>query len=625
MLPALQQFRSCPSAHFVFRLLGSVSCSPSSTSYAHLSSQLQGHISQSHLLQIHARVFRVGAHQDNLTATRLIGQYPSHIALRVLYQLRNPNIFPFNAVIRVLAEEGLLFRAFSIFKSLKQGSLSPNDFTFCFLLKGSFRPDNADYVEQIHTHVMKMGFLGDSFVCNGLLSGYAKGLKDLESARKVFDEMADESVVCCWTSLLTGYAQSGQPEEVLRLFVMMIQQNLQPENDTLVGVLSACAKIKTVEIEKWVTILTEIDIYDGCKKSGYDAVNTVLIYLYGKWGKIEKSRERFDEIVDNAKRSVLPWNVLIGAYVQHGCLMEALSTFHMMVEDPNIEPNHVTMVSVLSACAQIGDLDLGTWVHEYLRSKGSKGIIGSNKILATAFIDMYSKCGSVNKAKEVFYQMVSKDVVSFNAMIMGLAVNGEGEEALRLFSTMQEFRLQPNAGTVLGVLCACCHSGLAEKGHRIFIDMTSSFSVSPELEHYSCYIDLLSRVGLVEEALKVVFSMPFEPNKFVWGALLGGCLLHSKVELAQYVSKRLVEMDPDNSAGYVILANALAVDWRWDDVSALRWLMREKGVKKQPGRSWISISGIVHEFLVGSQSHPQINTIYHTLNGLVKQMKVASP
>ena len=191
----------------------------------------------------------------------------------------------------------------------------------------------------------------------------------------------------------------------------------------MVSVLSACSNLENVKTEKWITVLAEIGKNFDSKNSGCDAVNTVLIYLYGKWGRIEKSREIFDEIVHNAKRSVLPWNAMIGAYVQNGCPMEALSIFRLMVEDPNHKPNHVTMVSVLSACAQIGDLDLGRWVHEYMKSKGSKGIIGSNKILATTFIDMYSKCGSLERAKEVFDQMVSKDVVSFN-IIIPLANNG---------------------------------------------------------------------------------------------------------------------------------------------------------------------------------------------------------
>ncbi|KAM1031026.1 hypothetical protein FF1_034834 [Malus domestica] len=628
LLPHLKQFPFpqklgtcfCSSSHSALHLLHTLSPNPS----ADIAASLQGRISHPRLLQIHAHVFQLGAHQDNLIATRLIGHYPSHLALRVFRQLRKPNIFSFNAIIRVLAEEGLFSHAFSLFKCLKQISLLPNDFTFSFLLKASFRTQNPRYVKQIQTHATKMGFLCNAFVCNSLLTVYARGLKDLASARLVFDEMPETGDVYCWTSLIAGYAQSGQSEEVLRLFLMMVNENLRPEDDTMVSVLSACSNLEMVAVEKWVEILSDVIDNVDTKNSGCDSVNTVLVYLYGKWGKVKKSRERFDEIGDNGKRSVLAWNAMIGAYVQNGCPLESLSLFRLMVENPSYRPNHVTMVNVLSACAQIGDLDLGSWVHQYLNSKGSKGVIRSNRILATALIDMYSKCGSLERAKEVFDQMLTKDVVSFNAMIMGLAVNSEGEEALRLFSKIQEFGLQPNAGTFLGALCACSHSGLLEKGRQIFNDVTSRFSVYPKLEHYACYIDLLARVGLVEEALDVVNSMPFEPNSFVWGALLGGCLLHSRVDLAQYVSTRLAQVDPENSGGFVMLANTLASDHRWGDVSGLRRFMREKGVAKQPGCSWISINGVVQEFVVGCPSHPQVEIIYNTLDGLVKQMKIAS-
>ena len=510
-----------------------------------------------------------------------------------------------------------------MFKDLKQRSLLPNDLTFSFLLKACFRSKDARCVEQVHTHIQKMGFHADPFVCNGLVAVYAKRFNDLVSARKVFDEIPDKSVVSCWTSLITGCAQSGQSEEVLQLFDVMIRQNLRPQNDTMVSVLSACSSLEMPKIEKWVEVLSEL-IGDNMnpKEICHDSVNTVLLYLFGKWGKIEKSRERFDQISATGKRSVVPWNAMISAYIQNGCPVEGLSLFRMMVEEQTTRPNHITMVSVLSACAQIGDLNLGGWVHDYLISMGHKGTIGSNKILATALIDMYSKCGCLERAKEAFEHTVSKDVVLFNAMIMGLAVNGEGEDALRLFHKMPEFGLQPNAGTFLGVLCACSHSGMLETGRQIFREMTYSSSLT--LEHYASYIDLLARVGCLEEAFEVVNSMPFKPNSFVWGALLGGCLLHSRVELAQEVSMRLVEVDPNNSGGYVMLANALASDSQWSDVSALRLEMKEKGIKKQPGSSWISVDGVVHEFLVGCFSHPQIEAIYHTLTILVKHMKVLS-
>ncbi|XP_050379542.1 pentatricopeptide repeat-containing protein At2g29760, chloroplastic-like [Argentina anserina] len=594
------------------------SCSPL---HHHLACLLRGPLSPSHLLQIHAQVFLLGAHQHHLIATRLINHYsPSpHVALRILHSLHNPNLLPLNAAIRLAAEHRLFSTAFSLFKSLLQTPLSPNGFTFSFLLKSCFRCQNSVPVRKIHAIVVKTGFLRDTFVCNGLLSVYGKGVRDLGSARKVFDGMPDKNVTCCWTSLIDGYAKAGEAEEALRVFVRMVEGDLRPEDATLVSVLSACSSLDMGKIEEWVSVMARV----GGSVVGLDSVRTVLVYLYGKWGRIEESREMFDGVSESGKRSVLPWNAVIGAYVQNGCPLECLSVFRMMVGDPSREPNHVTMVSVLSACAQVGDLELGRWVHEYLESKGNRSVIGSNKILATALIDMYSKCGSLEKAKEVFYQMESKDIVSFNAMIMGLAVNSEGQEALRLFSKVQDFGLLPNGRTFLGALCACNHSGLSEKGRQIFHDMTSSFSISPKIEHYACYIDLLARVGLLEEALEVVTSMPFEPNSIVWGALLGGCLLHSRLDYAEYVSGKLVQSDPNNTGGYVMLANAFASDHRWGDVSSLRRFMREKGVTKKPGCSWISNNGVVHEFLVGRSSHPQSEIICNTLNGLVKQMKIA--
>ncbi|KAJ9159458.1 hypothetical protein P3X46_024966 [Hevea brasiliensis] len=609
-----------------FNLAGSIYCKSGPPSFISLSTLLQGPIPHGHLLQIHARVFRLHAHQDNLIATRLIGHYPSHLALRVFDQLQGPNLFPFNAIIRVFAYEGHFHDSFFLFRRLKRQSLSPNDLTFSFILKACFGAKYVVYVQQVHTHILKVGLITDPFVCNGLVAVYAKCFKDLASARLLFDEMPDKGVVCCWTSLIAGFAQSGQSEEVLRLFcVMMVREKLRPENDTMVSVLSACSNLEIFQIEKWVTALSEFTNGIESKTSSCDSLNNVLVYLYGKWGKIEKSRERFDDISCNGKRSVLPWNSMINAYVQNGFPLEALSLFRLMAENPTCRPNHVTMVSVLSACAQIGDLELGKWVHDYLKSKGSKGVLEFNTFLSTSLIDMYSKCGSLDKAKEVFNQMVSKDVVSFNTMIMGLAINGEGMEAVKLFSTMQEFGLHPNAGTFLGLLWACSHSGLSDEGRKIFRDMSSSFVILPKLEHYACYIDLLARNGHLEEAIKVATSMPFKPNNFVWGALLGGCLLHSKPDMAKLVYKRFLEVDPANSAGYVMLANVFAVDHRWSDVSALRWFMKEKGVKKQPGCSWISINGVVHEFLVGSPLHPQIESIHHMLHGLVKDMKIASP
>ncbi|KAL8115838.1 hypothetical protein AgCh_022363 [Apium graveolens] len=594
---------------------------PKSLPVINFSNILKGRISKPRLLKIHAKIFVLGAHQDNLIATRLIGHYPSRLSLPVFSHLRSPNIFPCNAIIRSLAEEGHFSSAFLIFKRLNFWSLSPNDLTFSFICKACFRASDVVYVRQVHTLVLKLGYGDDSFVCNGLLAVYAKGFNDLVSARKVFDDMPGKGLVCCWTSLIAGYAKLGKSEEALQLFLFMVRDNLRPDDDTMVSVLSACSNLDIENCEKWANILSEFEGNCGSNEIGFDAVNTVLVYLFGKLGKVEDCRHIFNKISVHGKASVISWNVMIGAYVQNADALEALSLFQQ-IDNYKSCPNHVTMVSVLSACAQIGDLELGVRIHDYMKSKGWKGCLALNRNLNTTLIDMYCKCGDLNRARDVFGGMFTKDVVSFNVMIMGLAINGEGQDALFMFSKMQDVGLIPDAGTFLGVLCACSHSGFLEKGRHLFADMSQQFFIYPKLEHYACYVDLLSRSGCIQEALEVVMSMPYEPNGFVWGSLLAGCVLHNKLEYGEIISKMLIRADPENSAGYVLLSNAYASDCRWGAVSELRCFMKEKGVRKQSGNSWISIEGTVHEFLAGSPSHPQIEQIFDILDELSMKLKL---
>ncbi|OVA20427.1 Pentatricopeptide repeat [Macleaya cordata] len=387
----------------------------------------------------------------------------------------------------------------------------------------------------------------------------------------------------------------------------MIREKLVPEDNTMVSILSACSNLEIQEIERWVRDLSEFGTQDD--KDGdvcCDSVDTVLVYLHGKWGKIDKSMEVFDKITDRgeAQQSVLPWNTIIGCYTQNSRPIEALCLFRLMVAESSPRPNHVTMVNVLSSCAQVGDLELGRWVYKYMKkNKGTKSLIETNTILATAFIDMYSKCGDLRGTIEVFDGMVIKDLVSFNAMIMGFAINGEGEEALKFFTKMEHISIHPNTGTFLGLLSTCNHSGLVDEGRQIFREMGQKYS------------DLVILMKLWR------LLAPWQLNQIlVWGALLGGCLVNSRFDVARDIAKRIVKANLDNSGGYVMLSNLYAKDGRWSKILELRGMMRERGVRKQPGCSWISIDGVVHEFLVGSTSHPQIQRIFCTLQGLFNEM-----
>ncbi|XP_051121528.1 pentatricopeptide repeat-containing protein At2g29760, chloroplastic-like [Andrographis paniculata] len=580
----------------------------------------QRHVPPRWLLQIHALMFTMGAHQDNLIAARLIAHYSAESAIDVFNSLQNPDVFSFNSLIHTMADENRPRAALLLFKELKSRPISPNHLTLSFLLKAcSIDAIDASSVKQIHSDVVKLGFACEAFVLNGLLVAYAKGVRDLVSARHVFDKMPHRNLVCSWTCLISSYAKLGFPDDALNLFATMLTENLRPASDTMINILSACSRLDLQGIQKWVNLLEQnaADELDSTNSISFDYTNIVLVYLFGKWRKIDKSREAFDKISENGRKSVLSWNAMIGAYEQNGCAVEALATFRSMISSNDCRPNHVTMVSILSACAEIGDLSLGSWIHEYIRNGGQKSTLASNVNLATALIDMYSKCGDLDSARAVFREMSRKDVVSINAMIMGLAVNGNGDEALSLFSEIQELGLRPNSGTLLAVLCACSHSGLIREGREIFNDMI----VAPRLEHYACYIDLLSRSGFIEEALDVAASMPFEPNRFVWGSLLAGCIRHGRLELSQMISAALIEVDPENSGGYVMLSNSLAADRRWRGVVSLRGAMREKGVEKQPGCSWIDVDRTVHEFVAGSAG---MQCIRRTLDSLSKEMRLWS-
>ncbi|KMZ60466.1 putative Pentatricopeptide repeat-containing protein [Zostera marina] len=608
------------------RTFSSVNLPPFSDNRKLLAGILQTPVSVPHLLQTHARIFRLNVHNDNLIATRLIGRHQPHFALCILNNLHSPNIFPYNAAIRILSESSsLASSAFEVYNSLKLRDVFPNDFTFSFLLKACSRCGDVRSLWQVHGQVLKLGFGSDESVVGGLLSGYGKGVDDIFSAHKLFDEMSEKGDAgWLWTCLIAGYARMNKPDQALVLFLKMIDEGVDPTDDTMVSVLSSCSRI--TEIEKWIDRFSKIRSTNQRAAILGDSIDTVLIYLYGK---SEERRDEgalllFREMKSSGRRlSVVTWNAMISFYIQTGSPHDALELFDEMIRS-NSNPNHVTIVSVLSACSQVGNLELGKWAHEYMNMKSSHGrrlrdALRSNTILATAFIDMYSKCGSLEAASQVFSRiMVQKDTVIFNAMITGLSINGRGKQAIQLFYQMRKLGVQPNEATFLGLLSGCVHSGLIRQGEQVFKSMHQVYSMRPNLEHYSCYVDLLGRGGRVEEAAEVIRRMGMEPNEQVWGALVGGCVT---TETARSVARRVVDLDPGRSGGYVMLSNVYAGDLRWGEIAGLRGAMKEKGVRKQPGCSWISLDGSMHCFFVGCRSHHRIHDILLALQNLYNEMQ----
>ncbi|CAH9080293.1 unnamed protein product [Cuscuta europaea] len=226
---------------------------------------------------------------------------------------------------------------------------------------------------------------------------------------------------------------------------------------------------------------------------------------------------------------------------------------------------------------------------------------------------MYAKCGNVRDARLVFDTLNERDLVSWNAMVSGYSMHGLGSEALKIFETMRSMDIKPNTLTFVGVLSACSNTGSLDLGEMYFSSMRDHYGIEPSVEHYTCMVSLLGRLGHLDRAVKMIEEIPFEPSIMIWRALLGACVLHHNVELGRTAAERVLEMDPLDNSTYVLLSNIYATAKKWGNVSFVRKSMKKKHIKKEPGLSWVENQGMVHYFSVGDVSHPDIKLIHAML------------
>ncbi len=326
-----------------------------------------------------------------------------------------------------------------------------------------------------------------------------------------------------------------------------------------------------------------------------------LITIFGKLKHLDDARQVFDRMT---QRDLVSWNAMIAAHVQLGKGNEALDLFERM-QRKGMKPDTVTFISALGACASATALAKGKQIHAQVINSGVK----SNMVLETALVNMYSKCGSLTDARQVFDKMSKRSVISWSAIIAAHAQHGEGKEALDLFERMQQEGIKPDNVTFVSVLSACSHSGLVDEGLRCFELMQVEHKIVPTLEHYGCMVDLLGRAGQLDNAEKMITTAPVAPDVVTWMTLLGACRLYGDVERAERVAARIFDLEPQNAAVYVLLGNIYAAAGRWADEARIRERMKELRIQKEPGQSWIEIDGQVHTFLMDDRSHPERRSI----------------
>nr|XP_004307165.2 PREDICTED: pentatricopeptide repeat-containing protein At1g08070-like [Fragaria vesca subsp. vesca] len=499
-----------------------------------------------------------------------------------------------------------LLHVLELLRHMLLNDILPDHYTVPSVLKAFAQCRALREGQQIHAYAIKSGLvLSNVYVNNTIMRLYAV-CGFINYARKVFDESPQRDLVS-WTTLIQGYVKMGYAREGVEAFFDMCDAKMRPDEMTLVIVLSACSKLGDLSLGRKISRYIDDN---GVNPDVF--IGNALVNMYLECGDDELARGVFDGM---PVRNVVSWNSMISGLAHQGKYKEALDVFQEM-QRTGLEPDDVTLVGVLNSCANLGVLELGKWVHAYV----DRNQIEADGYIGNALVDMYAKCGSIDRAFRVFQGMKRRDVYSYTAMIVGLAMHGEVDMALDIFTEMIKMGIQPDEVTFVGVLAACSHGGLVAEGQKYFRDMSTVYKLRPQTEHYGCMVDLLGRAGLIGEAVEFVNNMPIEPDAFVWGALLGACRIHGKVELAEAVMEKLLKVEPERDGAYVLMSNIYSSANKWRDAVQLRRTMKEKKMKKTPGCSSIEVEGVVHEFRKGDKSHKRSKQIYKLLDEIMSHI-----
>ncbi|XP_062101056.1 pentatricopeptide repeat-containing protein At2g13600-like [Humulus lupulus] len=448
-------------------------------------------------------------------------------------------------------------------------------YSLCSALNTCAKTLNQRLGLQIHALIIEMGYEDNIFLNSALIDLYAKCDAILE-ARRVFCSMKQHDQVS-WTSIISGLSKNDHEREAIWKFKEMLSTQINPNSFTYVGVISACSKLE--EGLQQGSLLHAHVIKLGFNDN--NCVASSLIDCYSKWGEVDQAKFVFDEITE--KDGVLLGSMISG-YAQNLYGDEALKVF-MEMRNMNLSPNDHTLTSVLNACGSLTVLQEGKQVHSLVTKMGSE----SNVFVASALIDMYSKCGSIDEARGIFDQTPEKNTVLWTSLIMGYAQSGRGSEALELFDHLvTEEGLKPDHICFTAILTACNHVGFLERGVDYFNKMIKDYGLVPELDQYACLVDLYARNGHLRKAKELMEEMPCSPNHVMWSSFLGFCKVYGEVELGREAAKELIEMEPFNAAPIVTLSHLYARAGLWTEVAEVRKLMQKKDIRKSSGWSrWL--------------------------------------
>ncbi|XP_030548562.1 putative pentatricopeptide repeat-containing protein At5g37570 [Rhodamnia argentea] len=523
-----------------------------------------------HIHQLHAQIIIKGLEQDQFVASHFICLSYSLSSLsycsRFFSCILDPSPVLWNSLIKGYCERASWVETLSVFMRMRRVGAVPDKFTYPLVLKSCAGEMRVKDGSGVHGSVVKSGLDKDVFVGTSLVDLYGK-CSEIECARKVFDTMPQRSVVS-WTAMVVSYIGAGDLVEARRMFQEMPLRNVKSWN----AMISGFARVGDLRSAR--------ELFEEMPERNV-VTFTAMIDGYAKAGDMASARTLFDQA---PVRDMFAWSSMISGYAQNGLPNEAVKVFVEMVSK-NIKPDEFTLVGLMSACSQIGCGKLAKWVDSYL---SESSIALETAHVVAALINMNAKCGNIERATELFEILPKRDIISYCSMIQGLSMHGCGVLAVNLFMRMLQEGINPDEVAFTVILTACSCAALVGEGMHFFEMMKNEYSIVPSPDHFAIMVDLLSRSGRLNAAYELLNTMPMEPNASAWGALLGASKLHGDLELGEVVAWRLFELEPQNGGNYVLLSNIYAAADRWVDVSLLRNQMKERGVRKVPGCSWIS-------------------------------------
>lgn len=596
--------------------------------------------------QLHAQVITLGLQDNHVLVPKIVAYYAAfnslHDAHFVAANTNSQNPVQWNILISSYVSRGHFEEAIIAYKQMCHKRIRPDNFTYPSILKACSEQSNLDFGKEVHTSINASSLNSDLFVQNALISMYGK-CGDLETARSIFNRMLIKDEVS-WNSMISEYASKGMWDEAFELFERMQEGGVESNVITWNTVAGGCLKIgnfkRALEFVGQMKVahchldpVAVIIALGACshicslklgkeihglaiRNSSIDYVNVknALITLYSRCGDLTHAYIVFRSI---EAKNIITWNSIISGFVQWDRSEEATFLFRELLL-MGIKPNYVTLAGILPLCARVANLKHGKELHCYIaRHAEFQGCL----LLWNALIDTYARSGKVLVARRLFNLLNKRDAVSYTSMISGYGAQGNGKVALKLFEEMIGSQIKPDHVAMVAVLSACSHSGLVNQGQLHFEKMQTVYGVTPLLEHFACMVDLYGRAGLLNKAKEIILRMPYKPTSELWATLIGACLIHGNKDIGEWAAEKLLELKPQHSGHYVLIANMYAAAGRWSKLVEVRSFMRNLGVRKDPGCAWVDIGAGFSPFSVDDTCNSQSDEIFLLLRGLTKQMK----